>query len=269
MKFHILLIISAILTGALPSCTDTTVEPVTSGDKNTVTLEFDNRVGAQKLVLGPTNYKNSSGEDFTVSTLNYFISNVSLKKNDGTSVKFPDQYFLIRQSDATTLQPKLKDVPAGDYTGITFTIGVDSLRSSSPVSERKGVLDPEAYKEDPMYWGWNSGYIFLKLEGTSPAAPLDAAGTRKFQYHIGGFGGYQTPGVNNLKTVTLAFPSGSATVRKSIAPTVHLIADLSKVFSGATTIRLAETNLVHMPVAGVAIANNYRAMFTVDHVHND
>ena len=64
----------------------------------------------------------------------------------------------------------LKNIPAGDYNQITFTIGVDSLRSTMDVSKRPGVLDP-AQGHDGMYWTWNSGYIFFKMEGISPAAP--------------------------------------------------------------------------------------------------
>lgn len=269
MKAYSLLLFSALVTGALYSCSKDSTEPISGGDKNSVTLEFDNRVGAQKLVLGTTSYKNGSGEDFAVTTLNYFISNVSLKKTDGTVVKFPNQYFLIRQADAATLEPQLKDVPAGDYNAITFTIGVDSAKSVSPSSERTGVLDVAAYGTDAMYWSWNSGYIFLKFEGTSSVVPANSGGQRAFQLHVGGFGGYSTRSTNNLKTVTLSFPSGSATVRKSIAPTVHLIADINKIFSGTTTIKLAETNMVHMPDAAIPVANNYKSMFTVDHVHND
>ena len=111
------------------ACNSESVEPIGPNDKNNVTLEFENRVAAQTLALNDTKYTNSSGEDFTITTLNYFISNVAFKKTDGTVVKMPDQYFLVRQADKSTLMPVLKDVPAADYTEMTFTIGVDSVKS--------------------------------------------------------------------------------------------------------------------------------------------
>ncbi|MDR6193442.1 hypothetical protein QE357_000494 [Siphonobacter sp. BAB-5404] len=271
MKFHSFLFITfAFLTSVLSSCTKETPSPVTAGDTNDVILEFDNRVGAQKLVLGETTYQTGTGESFTVSTFNYFISNVSLKKTDGSSIKFPNQYFLIRQVDNKTWEPVLKNVPAGDYQEVTFTIGVDSAKSVSPVAERTGVLDEGSYGEDGMYWGWNSGYIFLKLEGTSPTAPANGAGIRRFQFHVGGFGGMTGATVNNLRTVTLPFPQNQlATVRKNIAPTIHVITNLQKLFSGKTTVKIADTPAIHMPAAAVPLANNYVNMFTVDHTHND
>ena len=63
------------------------------------------------------------------------------------------------------------------------------------VSQRTGVLDPSGAGAD-MYWTWNSGYIFFKMEGTSPAA---TGMGNSFMYHIGGFGGYSAPTINNIK----------------------------------------------------------------------
>lgn len=250
------------------ACTKENVDPIGASDKNAVTLEFDNRVGAQKMVLGSTTYTNGSDEEFTVTKFNYFISNVALKKADGSVVKFADQYFLIRQSDPTTWEPELKDVPAADYSEISFTIGVDSTRSVSDIAARTGVLDPTAYGDDGMYWSWNSGYIFVKMEGTSPVVPLNSAGKRAFEMHIGGYGGRTAAAPNNLRSVTLSL-NGKATVRKNIAPTIHLVADFMKVFDGPKTIKLTETNSVHSPAVAGPIADNYMNMFVVDHVHND
>jgi hypothetical protein len=92
------------------SCSKDDIEPIGTSDKNNVSLEFDNLMGGQKIVLGSTTAKNAAGEDFTVTTLNYYVSNVSLKKVDGSTVDFKNQYFLVRQADATTLIQSLKDV---------------------------------------------------------------------------------------------------------------------------------------------------------------
>jgi hypothetical protein len=252
----------------LLACNNDTVEPIGANDMGTVKLEFDNRVGAQKMALGTTAYRNVSGEEFTLTTFNYFISNIALKKADGSVVKFPNQYFLVRQSDPTSWEPELKDVPAADYKEISFIIGVDSTRSVSNIGARTGVLDPTSYGSDAMYWSWNSGYIFVKMEGTSPVVPLNSAGKRAFEMHIGGYGGRAAVAPNNIRAVTLALNS-TATVRKTIAPTVHLVADFLKVFNGTTTIKLAETNSVHNPAVAGPFVDNYMKMFVVDHVHND
>ncbi len=238
-------------------------------DKNSVTLEFDNRVGGQNLILGQTTAKNASGEEFILTTLNYFISNVSLTKDDGTVVKFPDQYFLIREADAKSLLAKLPDVPAGNYKEVSFVVGVDSARSAANVAARTGVLDVASYGDDGMYWSWNSGYIFMKLEGTSPVVPLRASGQRLFQIHVGGFGGYAAPAPNNLRRVTLPVGSELVKVRKDVAPEIHFYVDAAKIFDGKTKISLATTNDIHSPALTGPVADNYATMFAVDHVHNE
>lgn len=265
-KIFTLLVFFAIVIMAT-SCKNDEGE-INSDDKNSIKLSFDHKVGDKSLVLGTGTYTNSSGEDFTVTTLNYFVSNVSFKKEDGTVVKFPNNYFLVKQSDAGSLEAELKDVPAGNYKEVSFMVGVDSTRSTSDISQRVGVLDPASYGDDGMYWAWNSGYIFFKFEGTSSVIPTNATGKRPFQLHVGGFGGMTTKTANNLRTITLPL-TNPATVRREVAPEVHLFVDISKVFNGTTQIKLAQTNLVHGITAAIPIADNYKSMFSVDHVHNE
>ena len=253
------------------SCQKNGDDPIDPNTKNTVSVEFDNRVGDQKLVMGATPYKNSLGEDFTVTTFNYFVSNISLKKDDGTVQKFPDQYFLIRQADAKSQTIQLPNVPSGNYGELTFMIGVDSLKSISPVAQRTGVLDVTSYGDDGMYWSWNSGYIFMKLEGISSVAPVRTSGQKLYQLHVGGYGGGFDGGAkvaNNLRTITLPITT-PATVRGNVAPVIHLLIDAKKIFDGPDKVSLATTNNVHSPALGTPIADNYRGMFVVDHVHND
>ena len=247
------------------SCKSEGIEPIDPSVRNNVSIEFDNRIGTKSLILNNATYQNAAGEDFTVSTLNYFISNVSFKNTTGAIVSLSDQYFLLKQSNLESLLPILKDVPSGDYTEISFTIGVDSVKSISAVEQRTGVLDPASYGNDNMYWSWNSGYIFLKLEGSSPAA-VNVAAPNKFQYHIGGFGGRTSATANNLKKVTLPLPQ-TIHVRKTISPTIHIIADIAKVFSGPNVIKIANASVIMSPALALPISANYGSMFTVDHIH--
>ncbi|MBN8824324.1 MULTISPECIES: MbnP family protein [unclassified Spirosoma] len=270
--FSYQLIVSFLIVGiTLVSCKKDDEDIIDPAVKNSVSIQFENRVGDQKLVLGTPAYKNASGETFALTTLNYFISNISLKKDDGTVQKFPNQYFLVRQADAASQVITLKDVPSGNYSEMSFMIGVDSTKSVSPVSERVGALDVTSYGTDGMYWSWNSGYIFLKIEGTSTAVPTTISANQSFAMHIGGYGGGwngSAKTVNNLRSVTLPMTT-KATVRGNIAPEIHLFVDALQIFNGPNKISLATTNSVHMPAAATPIADNYKTMFQVDHVHND
>ena len=242
-------------------------------DKGSIILEFDNVVGSQNLQLnGPQTYTNANGDQFNVTLLNYYISNIKLKKSDGTVYTVPQDssYFLVKESVADSREIKLSNIPAGDYSEVSFTVGVDSARNTMDLSKRTGILDPAANSgDDNMYWSWNSGYIFFKMEGLSPQATADAAGNKKFRYHIGGFGGLNSKTINNVKSITRTFGDDKATVRGSITPQVHIIVDILKAFEGSSKVSIGANTTVMFAPYSVNIANNYVEMFTVHHVHND
>lgn len=246
----------------LPACDD---EPVPVGTGQ-LTIEFDNRAGDQDLAL-LTDYINASGEIFQITKLNYYISNIILRTDDGKEFVVPQDssYFLISEEDEESQHVKLKNLPSGNYSQITFTIGVDSLRSTMDISKRQGVLDP-AQGHDGMYWTWNSGYIFFKMEGLSSAAPEEQ--DHKFYYHIGGYGGYDTPGINNIREKTIDFGNGVAQVRPEKMPQVHLHVDVLELFSNPTTITIADHSLVMFSEYSQTVSANYVNMFKYDHVHN-
>lgn len=236
-----------------------------------LSIEFDNIVSGQNLILGnEMNYRNSSGENFSISLIQYYISNIKVKRTDGTEYTVPQDssYFLIKENDPSARAAEV-NVPEGEYSSLTFTLGVDSLRSTMDIEKRKGVLEPSGEMENSMYWGWNSGYIFFKMEGLSDKAPEDPGGQHKFRYHIGGFGGYSAPTINNIKTVTLDLSAGGIVkVRAGRESNVHLMVDLSKVFDGISTIKIEENPTVMFSAFSVNIANNLPAMFRHDHTEN-
>jgi hypothetical protein len=266
-----LTITAIIIIMSLQSCkkdgNDTTLN---TDSKATLAIEFDNIVGGQNLQLSTGTYTNASGESYSISLLQYFISNISVKKADGTIYTVPQDssYFLIKESDPTTRFAKVK-VPEGEYSSITFVLGVDSLRNTMDISKRTGVLEPSGDMESGMYWGWNSGYIFFKMEGISPQAPLDPTGQNKFRYHIGGFGGYSAPTINNIRSFTIDLTAGGvAKVRSGRESNVHLMVDIAKVFNGSTALSIAANSTVMFSAYSANIANNFSGMFRHDHTEN-
>ncbi|MCC8411193.1 hypothetical protein LJ707_19790 [Mucilaginibacter sp. UR6-1] len=242
----------------------------------TLSVEFDNIVGERTLVLNNTAspYTNAAGEKFTISKVQYFISNIKVSKADGTTytVNQDSSYFLINGADKATRFATVK-VPEGDYTKLTFTVGVDSLRSTMDISKRTGVLDPSGSMEDGMYWGWNSGYIFFKMEGNSDVISNDTngdpTGKKQFKYHIGGFGGYSAPTINNIKTVTVDLTTGGiARVRKDRESNIHMLVDLVKVFNGTNSFSIAAHPSVMFGDFSTSIAGNFAGMFKHDHTEN-
>ena len=241
--------------------------------KGSLTIEFDNRVGNLNLVLDSMFYYNSFNQNYSISRFDYFISNIVLINENGSKYVIPQDssYFLLKESIASTRVLNLKNIPEGNYSGVEFIVGVDSLRSTMSLDKRTGALDPGG-EAAGMYWTWNSGYIFLKMEGRFDD-PTDSVFTPyMFQYHIGGFGGMNNPMMNNIKKISLSLVDESAEVRASHGvdgPQIHLYVDASKMLTGPTNIDFNTHSIVMLTPFAVNMANNYSYMFSVDHVHNN
>lgn len=244
-------------------------EDIDPNRKGNIMIEFDNRVGNLNLVLDSMFYYNSYNQNYSISKFDYFISNIVLINENGSKYIVPQDssYFLLKESNSSSREINLNNVPEGNYTGIEFIVGVDSLRNTMSLDKRTGALDPGG-EAAGMYWTWNSGYIFVKMEGKfvdTTAVP------QMFLYHIGGYGGMNTPMMNNIKNFTLNFGSDKAEVRAAHGdegPQVHLYVDASKMINGPTNIDFKTYPMVMLTPFAVNIANNYSYMITVDHVHN-
>lgn len=247
------------------SCKKETAELYNNNLTGRLSVEFDNTAGAADLLLNTGTYINAANESFSVTKLKYYVSNFVFTKTDGTVFTVPQDssYFLIDESIAASHKSNFR-VPEGEYVSLSFTLGVDSLRNTMDISKRTGVLDPAAAAAD-MYWGWNSGYIFFKIEGKSTAA---ASGS--FEYHVGGFGGYSSATPNNVKRITLDLTArGSAKVTAARGANIHLFADVTKVFKGNTVMSFATLAQIHSAVPAIPVANNCAQLFTHDHTENE
>jgi hypothetical protein len=233
----------------------------------TVTINLDHRWGTQVFGLGQ-NIVTPAGDTANFTAFKYFISNVKLLKTDGTEYAVPNAYYLINEDSLLSKSLEIKDVPAGDYNGVKLTIGVDSAKCVSSIDQRTGALDP-AVGAKGMYWAWNSGYIFVKLEGTSLSAPLDSASQkRRFFYHIGGFGGYSSRTINNIKTITIKSSTDAALVNGSQSPEFHLITDVKEIFQNPTLLNIRTNPIVMFMPYSTTIADNYADMIRFDHIHH-
>jgi hypothetical protein len=226
---------------------------------SSIVLQFNPVVGAAALVLNSQAYTRANGQQLRVTTFNYYCSNVRLSRADGSVFVVPNSYFLVSAAAPASQAITIAGVPVGSYTGLSFVVGVDSARNVS--GAQTGALDPS----NGMFWTWNSGYIFMKMEGLSPQAP-HAAGVVEgvLVFHIGGF---QQPN-NTLRTVSPSFGSSVLVVRDGHLPDVQYKVDVLKMFDGPTTVNFSSLNNVMGGSNAVPIASNYAAgMFQVAAIH--
>ncbi len=113
-----------------------------------------------------------------VTRLDCLLSGLALQKEDGTWLESKD-WFAYLSAGAGRQTAKVSGMPAGEYKGIRFRIGVDeTTNKSDPNGYAPGhALNPLV---NGLHWGWQGGYIFMALEGRFSKDGLE----KGFSYHI-------------------------------------------------------------------------------------
>ncbi|MDJ1480972.1 hypothetical protein QNI16_10805 [Cytophagaceae bacterium YF14B1] len=214
-----------------------------------VQFQFTHVVGSLPLALNATQYTNAAGESFYVKTFKYYVSNIKFIRADGSEYAQPESYYLVNEGDSASKTFTIPNVPIGTYTGVNFMIGVDSTRNVS--GAQTGALDAL----NDMFWSWKTGYIFVKMEGTSPSST--ASGNR-IEYHIGGF---QNP--NNIRTATFSLGNNKLYIKSDSTSSIHFQTDVGQLFQTPNLIKFAETPALMTEPKTADIADNYSDMFSI------
>jgi hypothetical protein len=158
---------------------DSGAEDIDPGSKSGgLTVQINHKIADAPLALS-TVYTDDKGTDYEISQLRYWVSNVVLVAEDDSTVVLPDAYYLVEKTaakDRTAIT--FSDIPVGNYKAVRFAIGVDEDHNHSTdvfVGELSTAVD--------MDWGWNSGFVFFKVEGNYRPAP--EAGMTFFKMHVG------------------------------------------------------------------------------------
>ena len=261
MKFQLKNSIALIaLSFVFASCSnDDEVVSDISGNGN-LKLEFDQIYNGADFAFN-TAYTNSNGEVVKVSNAKYIVSNIVLTKADGSTYTVPksESYFIVDEAEEATQLVNLPNVPAANYTKISFGIGVDQEQFSQGATGQGDFL--ATAQDAGMMWSWAAGYKFVVLEGAYTST--NTTTETQFRVHTG-----QTSTDYNYTTVTLDLPD-NALVRTTITPQIHLFADLSKLIDGTNKINFDEGATVMGGAKLGLVTANIANMFTVDHVHND
>ncbi|MCB9046390.1 MAG: hypothetical protein H6550_09640 [Chitinophagales bacterium] len=171
-----------------------------------------------------------TGDTMTFTLFRFYVSNIKLKKADGSWWIHPDSYFLVDAKSTSESTLAIDNVPNGSYTEMEYTMGVDSIMNVSGAHE--GALS----FTNAMFWDWNSGYIMLKAEGNSPNSP---SGT--FALHLGGFSG-----ATNIVTVkTTDFSGDKLNINSSDTRVVKLKANPARLWHSSPA--LDSIYVIHAP----------------------
>ena len=195
-------------------------------------------------------YTLPNGERFEPRVFKFYSGQITGQKVGGGTINSSgDPYYLADAAQPASLIIKTR-IPAGSYQSFQFLLGVDSARNVS------GVQSGALYPLQGMFWTWNSGYIFAKLEGRSPDATTP---NNMVEYHIGGF---RVP-YNAAQTISLPV-AGTAQLKAGQTLVVDIDVELEKWFTGPYPLSIA-SNAVSMTPGELAwnISRNFSGLFTV------
>ncbi|MFD1187072.1 MbnP family protein [Pontibacter rugosus] len=206
-----------------------------------VAVQFQNLVDGQPIELNKT-YTSPAGDTYQVEDYKYYISNIKLLDASGNVVYTePESYHLINQTEEKTAFTLAK-VPAGKYSKIEFSLGVDAAHNHS--TDQPGDLDPS----NDMVWNWDTGYKFLLLEGTYTGNTKSGG----LIFHIGHDANYKT------FTLPLQQPLD---IRTSPAYTLQISSELNALFQSPHLIDFDELNTAMGGEAALKIVENYTTDF--------
>ncbi len=128
------------------------------------------------VIWDSLNNTNAAGNIYSVQNINFYISEITLKRNDGFIYK-SNRVFYIDPRISSKASLQLDSIPKGNYTSLAFLIGVDSLRN---VDFGLGTTVDNLNMAWPTAMG--GGYHFMKVEGHY----LDTSNTiQGFAIHLG------------------------------------------------------------------------------------
>ena len=148
-------------------------QPVTA--ESSLEIKFRFEVDDVPLTFNSLVYVNEAGNQYSVNTIVFYLSQISLMREDSTYVPLKD-YVYVDASSTGTLEFTAHSIPEGCYTGLSFNIGIDSAHN---VPGGLAATPENLAMEWPVPMG--GGYHFLRLEGYF----ADSSGTPGFAMHLG------------------------------------------------------------------------------------
>jgi len=183
---------------------------------NSFTLQIKPRYGNQPFALEQANI-DAQGRYIIMTTFRFYLSHINLVKSNGTQVNIAGNAFF--SVDDSMLTVTAKNIQ-GDFTGITFACGLDSLTNDTTTPNLYAPPNPLSGYYD-MYWPMIK-YEFEVLEGKWDTAVMPVM-RHGLVYHIGTNAAYRTTSLNQNFSI-----NGSAY-------TMVLYLDVAQIFNNTTT----------------------------------
>lgn len=150
-----------------------------AAEGQTLTLCFKPRFGTDTL-RPERKYLTQAGDSVRFETARFYVSGIALVDSAGKAHPLMGTHLVdVLDSGAQARGYAVVSVKAlpGAYRGLRFSVGVPFDENHRDAATQSWPLGTES----GMFWSWNPGYIFHRVEGK-----VDSAGSEKsFAFHVG------------------------------------------------------------------------------------
>lgn len=138
-------------------------------------INFSYSIDSLPLIFDSLIYTNDAGELYAISKLEYYISNIIFYRPNGSIYK-SDKIVYLNAKNTFENAIVLESIPIGEYSYITFNIGLDASHNIS-------YSLPNTPENIDMAWPemMGGGYHFMKLEGHY----FDSSSPLGYAVHLG------------------------------------------------------------------------------------
>jgi hypothetical protein len=158
--FYLMMLAMFIALVSNSGCHDEPV--VTPAGTGRLTLDFAHMVNNEPLQTDTLQYVNAAGNHYMITEIQYFISDVTLYREDGSSqvICHPKEIHYVDYDIPSTWTWEIADsIPEGMYYCLSFTFGINEEKNISGL-----FTDPP---ESLMFWPemMGGGYHYMKMNG--------------------------------------------------------------------------------------------------------
>jgi uncharacterized repeat protein (TIGR04052 family) len=232
-------VLGCLMSSLAAGCADDDAGPADAGPRTEVVIDFALTVNGAPFGCGTTyDGVGAPASEFTATDARFYVHEVELLHASGQ--------WLPLELDAGPFQARglaLLDFEDGcgpdgtaethteltgrvastddDFAALRFTLGVPPQQNFLDLAKAAPPLDVTG-----MFWTWQVGYKFLKVDGSTPASD---GGIHPFLFHVGASG---CPGTNSQAPPTAACSAPNlASYELEFSPGDRVVADLGKVFA--------------------------------------
>lgn len=106
-----------------------------------------------------------NGTKVSFETVNFYIGDMTFMPEEGDPTAFSGDHLLITPDAG---HQEVGEVEAGHYHMVSFFVGVTENANNQTETDftSRDASDPLAEQTPSMHWSWNSGYKFVRIDGS-------------------------------------------------------------------------------------------------------